>query len=94
MNREELISQLQESFEQELPNIDSISNISLVDIDTNALVCFGKLSARGEELVNAAKYFQGAAMKLKSNPYELEKARFCELAAEALVSICQKKEKG
>lgn len=87
--RENLIAQLQKSFDEELPTVASEEGKSFFDTNTSTLKCVGKTSAQKEEVMDAIGYFKAAAVKLMENPNpeNTKKAKYCDLAVSALTDF-------
>ena len=89
MDREALISQLQSSFAKELPDVDMETKMSVMQEDTQTLVCLNGVTSQSSEVEQAIEYFMRAELKLRKSLDEdsQKKALYCRLAYSALTEV-------
>lgn len=93
MDREALINQLQSSFAKELPDVDMETKMSVLQADTQTLVCLNGVTSQSTEVEQAIEYFKRAELKLNKSMDEesKKKATYCRLAYNALTDAMRKK---
>ena len=90
MDREALINQLQSSFAKDnLPDVDMETKMSVLQTDTQTLVCLNGVTSQSTEVEQAIEYFMRAEIKLKKSLDEdsQKKALYCRLAYNALAEV-------
>ncbi|MCI5856630.1 MAG: hypothetical protein MR016_04600 [Agathobacter sp.] len=90
MDREALINQLQSSFAKDnLPDVDMESKMSVLQTDTQTLVCLNGVTSQSTDVEQAIEYFMRAEIKLKKSLDEdsQKKALYCKLAYSALTEV-------
>ena len=82
--RKELITQLKNSFEEDMPAIDLDSSYS----DTT-FVSLGDMTVPRKDIYEAIDYFTKASEKLSigADPDKLKRAGYCDLAGAALTNL-------
>lgn len=95
MDRESLINQLQNSFAKELPDVDMETKMSVLQADTQTLVCLNGVTSQSTEIEQAREYFMRAEIKLKKSldDESQKKALYCKLAYNALTEVMQGRKK-
>jgi hypothetical protein len=93
MDRESLINQLQNSFAKELPDVDMETTMSVMQADTQTLVCLNGVTSQSSEVEQAIEYFKRAEIALNKmmDDESRKKARYCRLAYNALTDAMYKK---
>jgi hypothetical protein len=93
MDRESLINQLQSSFAKELPDVDMETAMSVMQTDTQTLVCLNGVTSQSSEVEQAIEYFKRAEISLNKmmDDESRKKARHCRLAYNALTDAMYKK---
>ncbi len=90
MDRETLINQLQSSFAKDnLPDVDMETKMSVLQADTQTLVCLNGVTSQSTDVEQAIEYFMRAEIKLKKSLDEdsQKKAMYCKLAYNALAEV-------
>lgn len=90
MDREALINQLQSSFAKDnLPDVDMETKMSVLQTDTQTLVCLNGVTSQNTDVEQAIEYFMRAEIKLKKSLDEdsQKKALYCRLAYNALAEV-------
>ena len=90
MDREALINQLQSSFAKDnLPDVDMETKMSVLQTDTQTLVCLNGVTSQSTDVEQAIEYFMRAEIKLKKSLDEdsQKKALYCSLAYNALAEV-------
>lgn len=90
MDREALINQLQSSFAKDkLPDVDMETKMSVLQTDTQTLVCLNGVTSRSTDVEQAIEYFMRAEIKLRKSMDEAsqKKAMYCKLAYNALSEV-------
>lgn len=90
MDREALINQLQSSFAKDnLPDVDMKTKMSVLQTDTQTLVCLNGVTSQSTDVEQAIEYFMRAEIKLKKSLDEdsQKKALYCRLAYNALAEV-------
>ncbi len=90
MDREALINQLQSSFAKDnLPDVDMETKMSVLQADTQTLVCLNGVTSQSTDVEQAIEYFMRAEIKLKKSLDEdsQKKAMYCKLAYNALAEV-------
>lgn len=90
MDREALINQLQNSFAKDnLPDVDMETKMSVLQTDTQTLVCLNGVTSQSTDVEQAIEYFMRAEIKLKKSLDEdsQKKALYCRLAYNALAEV-------
>ncbi len=90
MDREALINQLQSSFAKDnLPDVDMETKMSVLQTDTQTLVCLNGVTSQSTDVEQAIEYFMRAEIKLKKSLDEdsQKKALYCRLAYNALAEV-------
>lgn len=90
MDREALINQLQSSFAKDnLPDVDMETKMSVLQTDTQTLVCLNGVTSQSTDVEQALEYFMRAEIKLKKSLDEdsQKKALYCRLAYNALAEV-------
>lgn len=90
MDREALINQLQSSFAKDnLPDVDMETKMSVLQADTQTLVCLNGVTSQSTDVEQAIEYFMRAEIKLKKSLDEdsQKKALYCRLAYNALAEV-------
>lgn len=83
--RKSLITQLKNSFEEDLPDVGSIQSTE----GLGAFVSIGDLTLPRNEVYEALDFFTRASDRLSatSDPEKLKRANYCDLAGAALAAI-------
>lgn len=92
MDREALINQLQSSFAKDnLPDVDMETKMSVLQTDTQTLVCLNGVTSQSTDVEQAIEYFMRAEIKLKKSLDEdsQKKALYCRLAYNALAEVME-----
>lgn len=90
MDREALINQLQSSFAKDnLPDVDMETKMSVLQTDTQTLICLNGVTSQSTDVEQAIEYFMRAEIKLKKSLDEdsQKKALYCRLAYNALAEV-------
>lgn len=89
MDRAALINQLQSSFAKELPDVDMDTKMSVLQEDTQTLVCLNGVTSQSSDIEQAKEYFARAEISLKNSLDEeaQKKAKYCRIAYNAIAEF-------